>query len=337
MKKRISIIVLILITGVLVKAQGVFTIFSEDGDRFTLYLNSVQQNPMPQANVRVDGLTGDWYSAKIVFEDPKKNTITKNLNTKDAATGQFQEMIYKIKNKDGEMKLRYFSMNPVPASYSPDPSMYQAHYGQQPAPAGNTSNTTVTTTTTSTSANPNNVNMNVGAGGVSLSMNVSDPDNGGNGNVSINMNLPAGATNTNMNGNVNTSTRVTQTTTSTSSYSSGSNGYQNNSNSTQQTTGGCSYPMDPTSFNSAKTTIKNASFEDTKMSTAKSILAANCVSTDQVIQLCNLFSFEENKLAFAKFAYSRTTDPGNFFKVANVFSFDASKNDLNNFIASGGR
>ena len=80
-----------------------------------------------------------------------------------------------------------------------------------------------------------------------------------------------------------------------------------------------------------------ASFEDTKLSTAKTILASNFLTTDQVMQVCKLFSFEDSKVAFAKFAYSKTVDPNNYYKVANVFDFDADKQALNAFISNGGR
>jgi len=85
-------------------------------------------------------------------------------------------------------------------------------------------------------------------------------------------------------------------------------------------------------FVSAKRSITEASFEESKLSTAKSIASSNCLSSDQVTEICKLFSFEESKLAFAKYAYKHTTDPANYFKVNTVFSFDASRDELNAFI-----
>lgn len=91
--------------------------------------------------------------------------------------------------------------------------------------------------------------------------------------------------------------------------------------------------MDIAAFNDAKQSISNASFDDTKLSTAKTILGNNYVSTAQVMEICNLFSFENTKLAFAKFAYGRTVDQNNYFKVGDVFGFDNSRNELNNYIS----
>ncbi len=286
-------------------AQGAsLTIFSEDGDKFILYLNGVQQNNVPHVNVRMDGLTQQFYQAKMVFEDKSKGQLEKNVPVTEPGTTNPADVVYKIKNKDGAMKLRFFSSQPVQPNYTPPADVYVMHYGQPDQ------TTTVTqTTVTQTASNPGDggVSIGVSMGGVNVNVNANDPN-----------------------------ARVSQTTTTTTTSSYSSNTTSSNYNS-QPAGNGCSYPMDLGSFKSAKETVKNASFEDTKLSTAKSILASNCFSTDQVIQICQLFGFEETKLSFAKYAYGRTTDPGNYFKVGNIFSFDASKTELNDFISNGGR
>jgi hypothetical protein len=145
------------------------------------------------------------------------------------------------------------------------------------------------------------------------------------GGINMNVNI----TDPTMNGGVTQTTTTTRTTTTSTNYDNG--GYNNAP--PPPAAARCQYPMDRSSFMSAKQTVEKASFDETKLSTAKTIVGSNCVSTDQVIALCGLFSFEASKLDFAKFAYSKTTDPGNYFKVGNLFSFDASKTELNNFIS----
>ncbi len=304
MKLKLFVLTL-LVLPVLSFGQGAcLTIFSEDGDKFILYLNAVQQNNAAQANLRIDGLSQPYYKARIVFEDKTKATIEKNIPVNDPATNAPADVVYRIKNKEGEMKLRYYSSQPVQPNYTPAPDVYVVHYGQ-PDPGTTVTQTTVTNTVTN-QAN-GSVTFGAGAGGGGVNITVNDP------NQAV--------------------TRTTTTTTT--SYSTTTN--SNNSYQQQPAPTGCQYPMDWGSFKSAKATVANASFEETKLSTAKSILASNCFNTDQVVQVCQLFGFEQSKLDFAKFAYSKTTDPGNYFKVGNVFSFDASKTDLNNFISNGGR
>ncbi len=312
MKLKFTFFLFIALLPLFSYGQGCITIFSEDGDKFYMVLNGQKQNNVPQTNIRIDGLSQPYYKVKIIFEDQSKGSVEKNIPVTDAATNAPADVVYKIKNKDGEMKLRFFSQQPVQPNYAPPADVYSMHYGQAaPAPvpaAGTVTQTTVTTTQT----NPG-MATSVNAGGAGVSINVNIPD-----------------------ANMNTTT--TQTTVTRSTTTTSTDGYgQAQTQDMQAAQNGCQYPMDYGSFNSAKATLTSTGFEDTKLSTAKSIVSANCVSTDQVITICKLFSFEQSKLDFAKFAYSRTTDKANYFKVVNVFNFDASKTDLNNFISNGGR
>jgi hypothetical protein len=100
---------------------------------------------------------------------------------------------------------------------------------------------------------------------------------------------------------------------------------------------GCARPMTAANFASAKQTIAAIDFDNTKMETAKTITSSNCLTADQVAEICKLFDFESNKLEYAKFAYAHTYDKGNYFKVNNVFDFDNSKSALNQFIQKGGK
>ncbi len=223
------------------------------------------------------------------------------------------EWTYKIKKtKDGDLKLRVFGQTPIPVNYNPPPDMYVMHYGQPAPPANTVTQTTVTTTTNPGMNGGASISIGTGMGGVNMNVNISDPNvNGG----------------------------VSQTTTTTTSYSqtnaTDNGGYNNTQQQPSQQL--CTYPMNGQDFRSAKATVTNASFEDTKLSTAKAILSSNCMSTGQVMEICKSFGFEGSKLDFAKFAYSKTTDPGNYFKVGQVFNFDASKTDLNNYISSHAR
>jgi hypothetical protein len=311
MKLKLALFVFLGLAPIMSRAQSSLTIFSEDGYKFFLVLNGQKQNSIPQTNVRIEGLTQPYYSAKILFEDASKPEISKNIPVNDPSTNANADVTYKIKTaKDGDLKMRYFSATPVQPNYAAPPDVYVMHFGQQaPPPANTVTQTTVTTTSAPVNSG---TNISVGGGGVSMSINVNDPNMGGS---------------------------ATQTTTTTTYSNTTTQGGYNTNNYNDPpppppARNGCNYPMNPGSFKSAKETISKASFEDTKLSTAKSVLSSNCVSTEQVIQICNLFSFEESKLDFAKFAYGKTTDKGNYFKVGNVFSFDASKTDLNSFISN---
>ena len=45
-----------------------------------------------------------------------------------------------------------------------------------------------------------------------------------------------------------------------------------------------------------------------------------------------MFSFEDSKLDFAKYAYERTYDIDNYYKVNDAFTFESSVDELNEYI-----
>ena len=128
---------------------------------------------------------------------------------------------------------------------------------------------------------------------------------------------------------------VTQTTTTTTT---GGNSYNNYNGGTNPPPAPpivrTPAPIDDRTFADMKKSVQDASFENTKLSTAQTVVNMNYVTTDQVIELCKQFSFENTRLNFAQSAYSRTVDPQNYFKVASVLDFDSNKKALNDFIAA---
>ena len=202
---------------------------------------------------------------------------------------------------------------------------------------GNNVNTTTTTTTSYTTTTTNNgvtqtqtgtnvqtnagyngVNMNVNGGGI----NQGNP-NYGNSNVNVNTNInPNGMNNTGANTNFNANTNATN-------FNSSQNGYNNNSPNQ-----GCAVPMSIAEFNDAKKSVQSKSFDDTKLKIAKQVADNNCLSVEQIKGMMSLFSFENNKLDFAKYAYDRCTEKKNYYKVGDVFTFDSNVEELNEYINS---
>jgi hypothetical protein len=273
---------------------GNLTVFSEDGDRFYLYLNGEKQNDVPESNIRIEELPQPYYMAKIVFEDNTiKDIIKRNLMITDA-DGIFMEVTYKIKvDKKKKAKMNYFSMIPVQPDFVPPSGMYVHHFGH-PVGGG-----------VQPPTNPRNngtIGASVNVPGMNVNISIQDPD----GDVGL---PPA---------QQQPPVRPTRPNNPPTSSASCMN----------------RWPMSSADFNGAKNAIDESSFDETKLSTAKSIVSSNCLSTDQVIQLCNMFSFEDNKLEFAKFAYAYTTDPRNYFKVGTVLTYSTSKEELNRFIQS---
>ena len=91
-------------------------------------------------------------------------------------------------------------------------------------------------------------------------------------------------------------------------------------------------PMDEASFNDMKTTIKNISWDETRLSTAKTILNNNYMTVAQVTEIAKLFGWDEGRMSFVKAANPKTIDQGNFYKIGSIFTWDTDKTALNDFI-----
>lgn len=290
---------------------GHLTIFSEDGDRFTLILNGEVINDVPQTNLRVEDLNQPYYNAKIRFEDKTLMDITKNNLMLTDVDGIFSDVTYKIrrdKNNKTKMKLNYFSSIPVRPDFIPPSNVHVIHYGQ-PRPAvvvpvqqpvvGVTQTTTTTTTQTGGAA----MGVGVSVGGVNMGITINDSMGGG---------------------------AVTQTTTTTTSVGGGHVADH------IEPVRGCNGRscMTAGNFNAALATIKKQSFEDTRLKTAKQVITANCLNVDQIMQIANTFNFEDNKLEFAKYAYDYCIEPRNYFKLNGIFSFSSNVDELSDYVQS---
>lgn len=283
-----------------IQPVGHLTIFSEAGDKFYLILNGEKQNNVAQTNLRVEDLTNDYYTAKIIFEDKTLPDIDKKMLMITDANGVKSDFTYKIKKNanNGKITLNYFSSQPVQQAYVAPANVHVVHWGVPEA-----THTTVTQTTTTTSGN--SVGANVNVGGVNMNVNITDPALG-----------------------VTTTTTVRETNTT---------NVQHTGHSVPPRNLGCasSFAMSAGDFTSALNTIKGQGFDDTRLKTAQQVASTNCLSAEQVSQICRVFGFEQTKLDFAKYAYSRCMEPNNYFKVNSVFNFSSSSDELNEYIANG--
>lgn len=313
MNKKITLLIMLMVSTISFAQfgpAGHLNVFSEDGDRFTLILNGEIINDVPQSNLRVEDLNQPYYNAKIRFEDKSMLDISKNNLMITDVDGIYMDVTYKIrrdKNNKTKSKMNYFSAIPVVPNFIPPSNVHVVHYGQpQPVIVQQVGGVSQTTTTTTTQNEGTSIGVGISVGG--LNMGVSINDSMGDGAVS-----------------------QTITTTTTSSSSAGAH----HGNYAEPTHGcGGNSCMTPGNFNAALSTIKKQSFEDTKLKTAKQVITANCLNVDQVMQIANLFSFEDNKLDFAKFAYDYCIEPQNYFKLNGIFSFSSNVDELSDYVQS---
>lgn len=295
---------LILFAFGLSNAQPVsdLVVFSEDGFPFFVIMNGIQENKDAQTNVKVKGLTAPNYKVKIIFEDKTIPSIEKNVYTKPDI-----EVTYRIKkNNKGENVLNYYSEAPI---------QHEAILEEE-LPENNTNSDVVI----HNDLVPDN------SGGINMNISVDDGVNSGGVNVNMNIN----ETEININADINKSDYLVET-----------HDYVDDpgSDNVYRMPGyngpiGCDWPMSAPDFQNAMKTIDHADFESDKLTIAKQVLNMNCLTVEQVKQIGMMFDFEDSKLEFAKFAYGRTYDIGNYFILNDMFEFSSSIDDLNNYINS---
>jgi hypothetical protein len=334
---KTKLLLLFLFTSQLIFAQtSSITVFSQEGERFYVIVNGVRQNDAPSTNVKVTDLEKPNYLVKIIFEDQSIASLNQNVYLLDYDEKRTNVTFNLKRDKKGKMKMAMNSFDyDVNSSKGTDVVKYHEVENPISIPAKNTtskptttssttsSTTTNTTPTATTKTETTTVDMNMLGIGVNTKIEESED--------SVNVNLNIGGINTAVTTKTDTPVKpgrpkvlkdeiVTEKPVTTTAV--------------ENTAKNCTIKMSTADFQRAKSSVEKQSFAETKMKVAKQITTSNCLSTDQIIEIVNLFSFEENKLDYAKFAYSKCVDKNNYFMVNDAFSFSSSTDELTEYIES---
>jgi hypothetical protein len=315
------------IAGLIAFAQsGNVVLFTEMGENFTAYLNSVKQNDSPTNNLKIENLNQEFYQLRIDFEDPSYQDFSSNLGVE---FGMEWSMVIRVGRK-GSYVLRPFSSAAVGSTSAPAQPAVQV---QQPAPVQQQTRTieeevfitetpgvAVQTTTTTVKTNQtDNVDVKINVPGFDMKVEMTVP-----------------------NMDTEVEYRETTTTTTTKVVNPGQSerlsrpvpveeevvvampGYNGPT--------GCSWPAADSDISQLKSSVESKSFEDSKLSTMKSATKNKCLKATQVKDLMMLLTFEESRLDFAKFAYDYTYDQGNYYVVNDAFTFEFSIDELNEYL-----
>ena len=85
-------------------------------------------------------------------------------------------------------------------------------------------------------------------------------------------------------------------------------------------------------FGNMKERIKQNTLENGKLETAKAMTNENVLTAIQVAEIARLFTFDNNRLEYAKFAYDYTYDRENFMVVSDALAFQKNREDLQRFV-----
>ncbi|MDA3911134.1 MAG: DUF4476 domain-containing protein [Bacteroidales bacterium] len=365
MKKSLLTIIMFAFISSLFAQNSNLIIFSDQGEAFTMYLNGIQQNQKPVANVKAIDLNADFYKVRLEFNNKSIPTLDKSVWFETPG----MEYTFNItQKKNGKYALRPVSQTAI-AESTDNSGITESDYetpgtttskqkeswaseptGEKPSSDKAKINvnmtgtsmdvnvddengeqvdvnvnfdmdenmSTQTTTTTSTNGNPDNIHVN-------MDVNETEMDE----NIEINMSIQGSGTQT------STSTTTTTTTTSTSTNAGNTDYYEsmvNEENETISHSGNCNSPMSSFDFDDAKTAIDEKTFDDSKITLAKQITRANCLSSDQVRDIMKALDYEDSRLEYAKFAYDYVYDPNNYYKVNSAFEFEMTIEELEEFL-----
>ena len=311
------IVMLCIICGAQAMAQTNLIFFSEGGENFTLYINGERQNAAPAANVKARGIKAEQVLILVKFE---QSGIPEVKTPMLLEPGVEMTAIIK-KNKKGTYVFRPVSAVPIDqGSQDIQPVATSQPAAAQPAPAQSQQTVYATTASNTTTAS-------APSGASTVDVNVSESLTGVNMNVSVQVNESANQTGTMQTASVSNTATVSEPV-----YAEPQPAYTP-APAAPVADNSCGSAMSSANFEEAKKAIANKSFAEDRMTVSKQILKANCLSVKQVKAVMGLFSYEESRLEFAKLAYAKTVDKGNYYQVNDAFSFSGSITELDKFLA----
>lgn len=305
------------------RPTGNLTVFSEDGLPFYLILNGERYNDVAQTNIRIEELPNPYYNCKIIFADRSLPELSKSAVQIADENNVMQDVTYRIKRDNkGRNVLRFYSFVPAQQNMVRPGNCAVYRFG---AP-----NVMIAGPGFVAKSNLRGSNLDLNVAGNSISINTP-----GGGMISANSSYSDSREYTYQNdsrygnGRMENDRRYND-----NRYDDGRQRRNNNDRYDNGGRGGCRTAMNAADFNEARNSIASSSFDDTRLSTAKQIVSANCLSAAQISTLLSVFSFEASKLDFAKYAYPFCVDKNNYFKINNAFTFESSKTELNNYVQS---
>ncbi len=303
MTRIITLSSLLLLTFSLFSQHSIVTIFSDEGEKFYLYVDGEQINDLAKSRVSDVRYSQEYSNLRIEFEESNIPSIKKNFALKDI-DGNYQKSVLVIKqNNKGQYKLRVNSF---------------AVYENELVVAEQSANYEV-------------VDEESAEVVANFSISVSDENTNTKGTNGVNMNVSTSSTTTTTNENVSMSMNVSGV----SATSSSTSIHTETSYSESSSSGGsvqaapkkasrCDYATSSADFSKIKNNISANNFEDTKLTVAKDIIKSKCLTAMQIHDVMKLFNFEDNRLELAKYAYNYVFDKDNYYEVYKAFQFNSS-------------
>lgn len=295
MRNFISTAILCLLVLAGIAQNNDFVFYTDNGDKFTLYLNNVKQNATAATNVKAENISGKSISVRVVFERSGVPTFSRTMS---------------VSSNDKEIKVQLVKGRE---------NVY-------------TMKTVSTTDRHHSSSNNNSTTVVKGSNGSNETKDNGHGGNGGHGNNNGGHGNNNGGYGNNGHGNGGHGNGGYGN----GGYGNGgygNNGYWNNGYGPTDNPR-CHFPMQQNDFNSLRSQVRARYFDSSRMTVAKQACRYNCMTSDQIRDLCKEFAYESNRLDFAKYAFEYCYDRYRYYIVGQAFTYSSSVDQLNRYITN---
>jgi len=115
-------------------------------------------------------------------------------------------------------------------------------------------------------------------------------------------------------------------------YNEDDDHFYNNDNNAGGWNNGYGNVMNNRDFDQLKESLRKEWFENSRLTTVKTVIDKCNFTTQQVKEIMLLFVFENNKLEVAKYAYRKIVDKYNYYQLIEALTFSSSKDELARFV-----
>ena len=316
MRNFISTAILCLLVLAGIAQNNDFVFYTDNGDKFTLYLNNVKQNATAATNVKAENISGKSISVRVVFERSGVPTFSRTMSV---SSNDKEIKVQLVKGRENVYTMKTVSTTDRNHSSS--------------------NNNSTTVVKGSNGSNETKDNGHGGNGGHGNNNGGHGNNNGGYGNNGHgndghgngghgNGGYGNGGYGNNNHGNGGHGN---------GGYGNGgygNNGYWNNNGYGPSDNPRCNMPMPTNDFNSLRSQVRARYFDSSRMTVAKQACRYNCMTSDQIRDLCKEFSYESSRLDFAKYAFEYCYDRYRYYIVGQAFTYSSSVDQLNRYITN---
>lgn len=330
------------------------TVFTEQGDPFYLYLNGMKVNDSAVTKLKMVGLSGEEYVVKVDFKSSNIKPVEKTLYLFDGNERK-ADVTYRIrKDKNGAARFTFYAMHSPEPVEQVAPNVKVVYFKQPVLQVPNPSTEQPASTKTE---QPVTILSNVK--GASISKPVSQKDTlvavakpvvssqpqkpavkPADKPAALKPATPPKPVKQTSKPETPQSTATKPNVSSQPAAAKPAATDKNDKARKEKTEPAypfkkCNdWPMMKSDYLKAKALVETGKNDKQRLEKAKKMAESNCLLVSQISDMCGLFSDDNQKLEFVKYAYGFTIDRNNYARLEKLFSNKSHIQDFKSFLTS---